>query len=129
MPFSSRYSQRLPPSPGSTSNSPFRQSRVLWEMCTRLHGSERPGPRARQQGAGRPRGRPPTPWSLSATSMRQEGDVLRLPRALRGVRNGGGLPRLCREVLPLCALRVPRATPAVGVINAFLGCHRGGTES
>lgn len=87
MPFSSRYSQRLPPSPGSTSNSPFRQSRVLWEMCTRLHGSERPGPRARQQGAGRPRGRPPTPWSLSATSMRQEGDVLRLPRALRGVRN------------------------------------------
>lgn len=52
MPFSSRYSQRLPPSPGSTSNSPFRQSRVLWEMCTRLHGSERPGPGAQGPSAG-----------------------------------------------------------------------------
>lgn len=36
MPFSFRYSQREPPSPGSTSNSPFRQSMVLCEMCTRL---------------------------------------------------------------------------------------------
>lgn len=36
MPFSFRYSQREPPSPGSTSNSPFKQSMVLCEMCTRL---------------------------------------------------------------------------------------------
>lgn len=38
MPFSFRYSQREPPSPGSTSNSPFKQSMVLCEMCTRLRG-------------------------------------------------------------------------------------------
>ncbi len=36
MPLSFRYSQRSPPFPGSTSNSPCRHSRVFWEMCTRL---------------------------------------------------------------------------------------------